>query len=69
MPYSEAAKRATANYKKKIGIVRVSLDMMPEERDALKAAAAAEGMSVKAYIMQLVEADTEKGEQRNEEIL
>lgn len=54
MAYTEAQKRATLSYRKK-NLVQLSICMKPEERDAIKAAAAAAGVSVKTYIFQLME--------------
>ena len=60
MPYSEAQKEATLKYRKNKGIVRLGLDMSEEERDNYKAQAAKHGMSLKGYIISLLEKD--KGE-------
>lgn len=59
MAYSEAQKRATLKYRAE-NIARITLDLKPDERDAIKAAAAAAGKSVKTYIVDLVRADTAK---------
>ena len=60
MPYSDAQRRATSAYKKKVDMVQISLDMRREERDRIKVFAASKGMSVRAYILQLIEEDMQK---------
>ena len=57
MPYSEAQKRATLKYQKE-NLVQLAIRMKPEEKAAIMAAAAAAGLSVKNYLLKLVEMDT-----------
>lgn len=56
MPYTEAQKRATMKYQKE-NLVQLSVRMKPEEKEAIMAAAASAGLSVKNYLLKLVEAD------------
>ena len=62
--YTEAGKIATAKYKKKVGIQRLSLDLPNGKRDIYKAHAESKGMSLTGLIVQLLEQDMEssKGE-------
>lgn len=62
MAYSEAQKNATLKYRDKKGIVRLALDMTPEERERYKEQATKKGMSLKAYIVSLLEKDREEYE-------
>lgn len=55
--YTEAQKVATAKYKKKVGIQRMSIDLPNGKREEYKAKAAAKGMSLSAYIVWLIEND------------
>lgn len=57
--YTEQQKIATAKYKKKVGMQKLSLDLPNGKRDEYKAKAARKGMSLTAYIVHLIENDEE----------
>ena len=59
MPYTEAQKRATMKYRKN-NLVTLTLDLKPEEKETIKAAAVAAGKPVKTYLLDLVRQDTAK---------
>lgn len=56
MPYSEAQKRAILNYRHK-NFVRLTLELLPEEKQLIADNAEKSGKSMKRYIMDLVESD------------
>lgn len=56
MPYSEAQKRAIIKYQKE-NLVCLSIRMKPEEKEMITQGADAQGLSVKNYILKLVEID------------
>lgn len=59
MPYSEAQKRATMKYRGK-AYAQVTLDVKKETKETWKAQAVKRGMSLTAYISDLVEKDIER---------
>ena len=59
MAYSEAQKRATIKYKK-AHTEQITCDVKPGTKDIYKARAASKGMSLKQYIVQLIETDMEE---------
>lgn len=56
MAYTEAQKRATLKYKAE-HMVKIQMDVKPEEKTMVADAAAAAGKSVKAYLLDLVRQD------------
>lgn len=58
MPYSEAQKRASRKYNE-TNYVQLAIRMKPEEKEAIMQAAEAAGLSVRQYLLRLVEADRE----------
>lgn len=58
MAYSEAQKRATIKYKK-AHTEQVTFDVKPGTKDIYKAHAASKGLSLKQYIVGLIEKDME----------
>lgn len=56
MPYTEAQKRATMKYQKE-NLVSLSIRMKPEEKEVIMQAAEAANLSVKNYLLKLVEMD------------
>ena len=59
MAYSEAQKNATLRYKAK-AYDRINLDVKKGLREQYKAQAAKRGLSLNAYIIQLIEKDMEE---------
>lgn len=59
MAYSEAAKKATIKYQKK-AYDRLELKVKKGEKEKIQARAAELGISVNAYISQLIQQDIEK---------
>lgn len=58
MPYSEAQKRATLKYRDK-ACDRIEIVVKKGLKDQYKAYAAARGLSLNAYIIELIERDME----------
>lgn len=56
MAYTEAQKRATIKYQKE-NLVCLSIRMRPEEKAVIMAAADSQNVSVKNYLLRLVEMD------------
>lgn len=56
MAYSQAQKEATLNYRRE-KLVRITLDMTPEKKQLIQDAASAAGLSVRRYLLDLVEKD------------
>lgn len=60
---SEAMKKAREAYRKNHQITQLKIEIPIERRDRWKAAAAAKGKSLTAYITELIEADIAKSPQ------
>lgn len=61
MAYSEAQKRATLKYKAKT-YDQMNLQLKKGAKDVYKAQAAKRGMSLNAYIINLIEKDMKEGD-------
>ena len=61
MAYTEAQKRATMKYREK-NYARINLDLKREKKEQYRAQAAKRGLSLNAYIVQLIEKDMEEGD-------
>lgn len=59
MAYNESAKKATIKYQKE-HLSRIILDVKKEKKEEYKAQAAKRGMSLRAYIVSLIEKDMER---------
>lgn len=55
MPITEAQKRASINYQKKLS--SISIRLKPEHLDKIKQRANQKGLSLRAYLLGLIEAD------------
>ncbi len=60
MAYSEAQKRATIKYKK-AHTEQITFDVKPGTKNIYKAVATSKGMSLKQYIVSLIEKDMKEG--------
>lgn len=61
MAYTEAQKRATMKYREK-NYARINLDLKREKKEQYRAQAAKRGLSLNAYIVQLIEKDMKEGD-------
>ncbi len=55
--YTQQQKIATQKYKKKVGIVKLGIEVKKDDRERWKQQAAERGMSLTAYISYLIEKD------------
>lgn len=55
--YTDAQRIATAKYRQKMGIEKLSLDLPKGKKAEWKAKAESKGLSLTAYIAKLIEAD------------
>jgi predicted DNA binding CopG/RHH family protein len=53
--YTEAQHRATQNYRSKT--TRLDLTVTPDEKEAIQSKAASKGLSIKQYLLSLVDDD------------
>lgn len=60
MAYTEAQKRATMKYREK-NYARINLDLKREKKEQYRAQAEKRGLSLNAYIIQLIEKDMKEG--------
>lgn len=60
MAITEAQKRATANYQKKLS--SISIRIKPEQAEQIKKHAERKGLSLRAYILGLIEKDMQETE-------
>lgn len=59
MAYNESAKKATIKYQKE-NLSRIILDVKKESKEIYKEQAAKRGMSLRAYIISLIEKDMQQ---------
>lgn len=62
MPVSDAQKRATANYQKKLA--SISIRLKPEQAEKIKKQAELHGLSLRAYILGLIEKDMKEAAEK-----
>lgn len=60
--YTPAQKRAVDKYKKNNNLVEMRATVTAEQRERYKAQAAAHGLSLTAYIVELLERDAKNGD-------